>query len=176
MRNYISLLVLVLSLVLCVVHIAFWYPALPDLVPIHFDADGLPNPNSLTSRNTFVILFLGVHFLGSGFLVGIAFALKYLPKEMLNIPNKEYWLSDERCEETLEVNRIALFWIAIATNAFFVLIFELSALVGIEQRNSLGPGFVIGMVLYLGFVFGVCGYLMYRFRIPETDMDSVKSL
>lgn len=167
-----SFCVMLLSLIGAVVHAAWWYPSLPELVPSHFDANGIPNPNSMMSRSSFVIMFLGLQFFMTFMMAGIAIGLRYLPKELLNIPNKEYWLADERVEETFEINRITLYWIASATIALFVVVFQQSALVGIGQQNSLGLVFGIVLVAYLVFVFGVCGYLMYRFRIPKSETDS----
>ena len=100
MRN-ISLLVFIILLLLCIGHAAYYYPLLPDRVASHFGASGQPDAwsskESFVKIYFFVIAFIAVLFPGIGLILG------KIPASLINLPNKDHWLSPERREETIAV-------------------------------------------------------------------------
>jgi hypothetical protein len=77
-----------------------WSPAqLPERVATHFDGRGRPNGWMSRSSHLSFITVLGFAFPMS--IVGISFALRFMPTSLINIPHREYWLASERRTQTL---------------------------------------------------------------------------
>ncbi|HKV24537.1 MAG TPA: DUF1648 domain-containing protein [Candidatus Acidoferrum sp.] len=81
--------------------IYFWsnYAQLPQVVASHFDAHG--HPNGWQTKQMFFAFFLGA--VAIAWLVGfvIPSLIARMPAQMINLPNKQYWLAPERKGETL---------------------------------------------------------------------------
>ena len=81
--------------------IYFWsnYAQLPQLVASHFDAHG--HPNGWQTKPMFFAFFLGSILIA--WLVGflIPSLISRMPADLINLPNKQYWLAPERKADTL---------------------------------------------------------------------------
>ena len=77
----------------------FYYSSLPEIMASHFDGAG--NPNGWMSKSFFFI-FQGALLL---LIIGISLFLPKLiektPDRWVNLPNKDYWLAEERRAETI---------------------------------------------------------------------------
>lgn len=96
-------LILFLAVLAFVGHILFVYFGLPPNVASHFDGQG--NPNGWMSKSTFLLFELGVLVFVVGQFLLVPFFVGRLPPSLVNMPNRDYWLSDEHKEETLEIFR-----------------------------------------------------------------------
>lgn len=145
---------IVVAFVLTVAQIAVYGSKLPDPVASHFDHDG--NVNSSMSKNTFLVLQVGLQLLTAMTMIGIAKLLGKLPNSMINAPNKEYWLSVENRSKFLEINETVLVAIAAITALFLVAVFQLA----IQSNLNGGPlnatAFWIAITVYLGLIAGIC--------------------
>lgn len=74
--------------------LAYFYGALPDVVASHFGANGLAN--GYMPRGVFVAFYGGLVLFLLAVFGGIAVVLRSIPVELINLPNKDYWLSGER--------------------------------------------------------------------------------
>lgn len=88
-----------LLLFVCFSHAAYYYKQLPAQVPSHFAASG--HPDAWSGKDVFVGLY--VFTIG---ICGVAFGsigavIARLPVSLINLPNKNFWLADERKEETI---------------------------------------------------------------------------
>ncbi len=93
--------VLLLGLVLVsLVEAARQWNSAPSRVPSHFDAAG--RPNAWSSRDEFFMLQVGVTLGVAALFIGIPWLLKSTPTNLINLPNKGYWLAPERREETMD--------------------------------------------------------------------------
>jgi hypothetical protein len=73
---------------------------LPTIVASHFGPDG--NVNGFMSRRTYMAFMLGA-VVAIPMLVGLSGHLaRFLPLQLLNLPNKQYWLAPDRRAATLE--------------------------------------------------------------------------
>ena len=63
-----------------------YYRLLPDVVASHFDKHGLAN-GLQTKQMTDLFAFL---------VFGIPTIIAVMPRRLINLPNKEYWLSPEQ--------------------------------------------------------------------------------
>jgi hypothetical protein len=75
--------------------------ALPEHVASHFDAAG--NPTSFLPREDFR-RFLLIFTVGIPALVTFATAVlpRLVPRERINLPNKDYWLDPERADASVD--------------------------------------------------------------------------
>ena len=152
---------------ICVVQMVVWYRQLPDVVPSHFNAAG--QVDGEMGKTGFYALFVSMHLL---FLVGfplLALGLKKIPDSMINIPNKEYWLAPERREKSLSFNNTLLIAVGWMTSWLFIGIFQLSANVGIGQRDIINPEFYWLLGIYLLAIASVTIWVIMKFRLPASE-------
>jgi len=112
MRN-ISLIVFILILLLCLGQAAYYYPLLPDRVASHFGASG--RPDAWSSKESFVKIYLIVVAFIAVLFPGIGIIVRKIPANLMNLPNKDYWLSPERKQETVAVLSRQFLWFGSAT-------------------------------------------------------------
>src|SRR5215471_9733898 len=89
-------------LALTVLQSIYFYPQLPDTMSSHFDGSG--RPNGWSSKP----FFFGFYLMLVLFMFSISRAVPALIERkpsITNIPNKDYWLSSERLDGTLEFLR-----------------------------------------------------------------------
>jgi Protein of unknown function (DUF1648) len=90
---------------------AICYPRLPERMASHFAMDG--RPNGWQPKSAFTIFFFGA--LGIACVVSLAVPklLGSLPLDMINLPNKEYWLAPgtPRGLRSLLAGSNGLFWL-----------------------------------------------------------------
>ena len=102
----------------------FFWPQLPDKVASHFDAAG--QPDSWMSKTGFIATMLLVQVGIAAIMLGTGWLIKVLPASMINIPNREYWLADDRRERTFCDIESMLAWFAAGTTVFMLVIFYLT--------------------------------------------------
>lgn len=136
------------------------YPQLPERVASHFAANGRPN-GWQSKQDFFVIPCLAI--LVSAFVAFVLpRTLAFVPQELINLPNKSYWLAQERRAKTVRVMCAHMAWFS--CGLLFVLLYAISQAISANlptsgHFNSNGMWYVIG-----GFsLFGV-GLLVHMTR------------
>jgi uncharacterized membrane protein len=148
------------------------YPLLPARMASHFGPRGeVTNWQSKEQFFMTMAVVVGVSFVG-GFVVPLL--IGKMPASMINLPNKKYWLADERREETMRYLKMKMGWFG--CGVLFLLLFVTS-----EAMNANMPShgqFDIGATfgLLFGFVvfMGLWTILLLRHfnRVPEQTMGS----
>lgn len=160
---------------IAIVQLIYWYPILPDPLPVHFDGAG--RPDRMGSRAGMVGLNVGLQLL---FLVGfpvLGLLLPKFPDASINLPKKDYWLDESRRESTLDYFKSYLAWIGIATSWLMITLFHLTAMVAIQARTSISPEFWIVMVGYLVLVLGSCLVIWLRFNnVDASRLRAIESV
>lgn len=110
---------LLLLMALVVVQIAHYYPLVPDPMASHFVLDGYPN--GWSSRAAFFAIYLGSILLTAGVLFLLAGLLKRMPDRAVSLPNRDYWLSSDRRDQTLGYLQGMIAWCSIGVLLFLVL-------------------------------------------------------
>jgi len=137
----------------------------PARVPSHFDASG--RPNAWASRDEMFFLQVGVTLGLAALFIGIPRLLKSAPASMINLPNKGYWLSPERRDETMERLASSFEVFASATVLLLIAVFELTSLA--SRGGNLATEYFLPVLLsYLVFSAGWTVALIRAFaRVPN---------
>ena len=128
----------------------YFYPLLPDAVGSHFDAAGKVNGSS-TKFSYFIVYFVSL-LTTSSFMLVLPSILKYLPTSSINLPHREYWLSDNRREQTLNFFNGHMSWVGVATMTLMIAIFHLTFL---AERNTVVNN-ITANILYISADKGEC--------------------
>jgi uncharacterized membrane protein len=111
------------SLMLCITFILGTAQNLPPVVASHFNLSG--KPDASMSRDQFTNLFLAIMVLTSGLMALLPMLIAKLPPQMINIPNRMYWLSPDRIDETKQILQAYLLILASKLCCFMAVIFWL---------------------------------------------------
>ncbi len=160
MRN-LSRLLFIIALLLCIVQAAYYYPLLPDRVASHFGASG--RPDAWSSKDSFVKIYLVVVAFVAVLFSGIGSLLRRTPASLINLPNKDYWLSPERAEETIALLSRQFLWFGSATLLLLLDIFNQSFRVQLGRSQTLEHP-VVSLVVYIGFTVIWSIVLIAKFR------------
>lgn len=151
--------VLVVVLGLACVRYAMAASAMPPVVASHFGADG--KPNGWMSRDAFA--WFGIIPFGAVVLVSFVgqILVAVLPPNLINLPNKDYWLAPERKDETVRRFGAYIEWFGVAMTALLWLVyeqvFEANARQGPIHAHILNPALV-------GFFAFAIGWLVMFYR------------
>jgi uncharacterized membrane protein len=156
---------LFILIILCIVQAAYYYPRLPDSVASHFNASG--QPDSWSSKDSFVFTNLAMIAGISIVCLGIVSLLRRIPVSWINLPNKDYWLAPERKDDTLSTLSVQFGWLACATVALFIAMFQLTILANLSTDKTLGNTSWLFIGIYLAFTVIWIIRLLRRFgRVP----------
>jgi hypothetical protein len=99
---------------------------------------------------------------------GIPLLIRSLPMSMLNVPNKEFWMSPERREQTLAFFRSQFAWFGCVFLAFLLIVNELVfAANQTNPRQLNSTEFTAALIAFLLFVAVWTGRLIFYFSRTE---------
>lgn len=149
---------------LAVWHLVHYYPLMPERMASHFGAGG--KADGWSGKDEFFVLMGVMLTVMAGMFGGLALAIPALPVSLVNIPNREYYLSPENRERTYGIIVSFMLWFGAATTAFMILVADQTFHANLEEPHRLGDGFMIGLVAYLVFTVVATIVLILRFRKP----------
>ena len=165
MKSWALLATMVLLVFVGVGQLAFYYDQLPENVASHFNAQG--EADGYMSKSTHMVM-MGALLIGTpAFMFLIAWGLRFMPNDLINMPHKEYWLADERRLESLAVVATGLYSISIATQLLLLYINQLVTWENLGQGGMSGPYPWVALGVYLGYTIGFCIWLSRRFQLPD---------
>jgi len=115
-------LVFVLLALYAAIHFSYRYPQLPDVVASHFDVHGVAN--GWQTKSAFFRIFLTVSVLAAVIGFGIPRIIAAVPPQLVNLPNKRYWLAPEHLAETQEFLSRYFAWFGCAVFLIMILTFD----------------------------------------------------
>lgn len=127
----------------------YYFPTLPDKVASHFDGSG--SPNGWMSKTSFFALEVIILTMLVFEFMGLPYLIEKMPNSLVNIPNRNHWLSNERRAETFTFIRRYFDWFAVGSLGLFILINQLVYGANIERRNL--PSLEVWGILIVYFVF-----------------------
>ena len=150
-----------------VIRAMYWYPILPDRVAIHFGIDGMAN--NWSSKLDFILIIGGVMLFMMMIFFGLTLLLRKMPNTLINLPNKEYWLSPEKRSSTLDAIVLFLNEIGSRTLLLLAVIFELTCRTNASDTQQLdSQTFLIVLGMYLFGVVVPIVYFVKKFTKLET--------
>ncbi|MBN1296004.1 DUF1648 domain-containing protein [bacterium] len=154
-----------LTIILAVVSMHF----LPEQVATHFGAGG--HADGWGARESNAMMFAGIQtslFLLFAFL---PCAIRHIPGQWINIPNREYWLAAERREITqrmiaglLDVYGTGFF---VFMTGFFILVIRANLSTPVHLHE---PTLFILLGIFLVFTAGWVVAFYRKFRSPSPDV------
>lgn len=151
-------------LALGMAQLAVYYPQLPETMSVHFNKDGLAN--GWSSREVYFSIQIGLLVMLTG-IAAFAPLWSLRPGMKFRLPNREYWLAEERKEATMA-------WIENSYRKLFLLSMILMLLVSeqVLRANLSQPVrldstlFLIALGIYFLIIAGWLIRLFRRFRRP----------
>jgi hypothetical protein len=131
------------------------FERLPDPVASHFNGRGVAD--GWMARSNYLAFTVGLAIFLPGIVVGLCFALRYMPDSTINLPNRKYWLAPERRTQTKAHFFRQSWWFACLA-ILFVIGVHLTVVEAngqVPPRLSMplllvtGGGFLIGMVVWI---------------------------
>jgi uncharacterized membrane protein len=147
------------------IHAAAYYSALPEKMASHFGPSG--KADGWMSKPGFMTFYLVIVTSFSVLWAGIGWLLTKTPNDMINLPNKEYWLAPERRAQTIARMSRQMATFGIATIAFLMATIHSTFLANLRGGNELGGLFFVYFIGFLLFT-GIWTMQMLReSRVPE---------
>ncbi len=115
------------------IHFSAYYSQLPDVVASHFDGRGVAN--GWQTKPAFFKVFAAVSVLAAAVGFGIPRIIAAVPVELINLPNKRYWLAPEHREETLGFLRTYFAWFGCAVFLIVILTFDYAIQSNLHPEN-----------------------------------------
>lgn len=129
--------------------ILYYYPNLPDQMASHFNSSG--QPDSWMPKQNFLILevIILVLILAEFFLLPLL--LEKIPKSLVNLPNKDHWLSVENRPITFAAIRQYFEWFSVGLLFLFIAINEMVFRANLAKQPLTNSVWII-LVFFLVFV------------------------
>jgi uncharacterized membrane protein len=164
MKNRILLLLGLLAAAL--LQIGYYYQHLPERVASHFGADG--RPNDWMARWSFVAIYIGMMAFLTFIFIAVPKCIRTIPRGLINLPNKDYWLSPEHVDETIEIFGALMAEFGSATLLLLIVVFHLAFQANIEGGNLDTAVAWVSIGAYLMFSIFWTIRLYRAFRLPVT--------
>jgi uncharacterized membrane protein len=161
---WIALVVCILLLTAAVLHMAWYFPDLPERMASHFDIRGVAD--GFASKLDVVRVSMMMTFGVTGLLVLVGILIQCCPAALMNFPNKDYWLSPGESRRTRNWSTGHIFWMADATVVFFIGMNQAMFQANLGGPPRLGCGFFAWLGLYCAFMVAWCFLPFWRFRKP----------
>lgn len=151
-------------LVVFAIRLLWVLPLLPETVASHFDGAGRPNGHQ--SKLAFAVLCMAFSGGLFGMFALLPLALHRIPSSLLNLPNREYWLTPERKQAALERMSVYLDWFAFATLLVLVGASELAVEANLARAPLDNTAIWTLLGSYVAFTVAWSVLLLRAFAIP----------
>jgi uncharacterized membrane protein len=129
---------------------AYYAPRLPEVLASHFAANGAVN--GWQSKSAFFGVELVIVVLAAVVGFGIPRVIAAMPVSLINLPNKEFWFSAERRDETMVYMRTSAAWFGCALLAFLLFVMELAFRANLQTPPRFdNAAFLPALLAFIGF-------------------------
>ena len=154
------------------VHFSSYYSQLPDVVASHFNGRGVAN--GWQTKSAFFTVFIGVSVLSVVIGFGIPRIISAMPQQLINLPNKKYWLSPERLVETQAFLNNYFAWFGCAVFLVIIVTFDYAIQSNLHPENR--PDISHMWYILAGFLsFVVLSTIRMLAKFLRPPEDSLRS-
>jgi uncharacterized membrane protein len=149
-------------------HIAYYYPQLPERVASHFGPSGVAD--GYMHKSEFATFYVALVIIVAAILSGIGELVRHTPDDLINLPNKDYWLAPERHDATIAKINAQMASFGVATMALLLVIMHLAIVANLGETRppQLSLLFFPAFLAYIGYViFWTVGLLRRFNKVPE---------
>lgn len=143
----------------------YYYPQLPERIASHFGVGG--EPDGWMSKTAFYSFEIGLLVFVLGLFFCITRFLPKMPKELINLPNKDYWLAPERREKTFRIFRDKMEMFQIPLLALLVSVNQLVIRANLTREN-LSPASWLVIAAFLVYTIFWSVNLNQKFKVYES--------
>ncbi|MFM8573274.1 MAG: DUF1648 domain-containing protein [Pirellula sp.] len=141
-----------------------YWQRLPERVATHFDASG--KADGWMSRDGATLMMVGMQTVMPLLFVGIAYWIYFIPSHMINIPHREFWLHQERREETISFVARSTAFFSLGLSLFFMGMNYLTYRANLSGGDLNPVAFWVLLGSFLTFTAMWVTWLLVRFRVP----------
>ncbi len=166
-----SLLFVVLA-TYAAIHFSSYYSQLPEVVASHFNGRGVAN--GWQTKSAFFTVFVGVSVLAAVIGFGIPRIIAALPPQLINLPNKAYWLAPDHLDETMAFLNNHFAWFGCAAFVVIIVTFDYAIQSNLHPDNRPDPSRMWYLLAgFLVFVIVSTARIFLRFRrVPQQNVGS----
>lgn len=141
------------------------YASSPALVPLHFGRGGVPDrwgpPNELLAVHLGLIVF------GTALFVALPVLFRRVPPSMVNLPDKDYWLSPAHRDQAAQ--RLAVWADSVGISVNLLVIVLQLVLPSAPAVRSPSPLPLLVVAAFVLFSLGSCIWLVRALRRPSSE-------
>jgi len=154
------------------IHFPPYYFQLPEVVASHFNARGAAN--GWQTKPAFFAVFVGVSVLAAVIGFGIPRIISAMPPQLINLPNKQYWLAPDRLAETQGFLNNYFAWFGCAVFLVIILTFDYAIQSNLHPENR--PDISRMWYILVGFLVFVAVWIIRMLtRFLRTPQESLRS-
>lgn len=153
-----------MALVCLLAALVWTAPHLPARVASHFNAAGATD--GWMSRRAYLWTIGGTAVGMTALLLGIFFSMRYIPKSVINLPHRDYWLAPERRADTFAIIECFGLWMAVLQTLLVLGVHLLVVEANELQPPMLSPAAWWLMGGFLAATLGLVVALLRRFGRP----------
>ena len=156
---------LVLSCLTALVFAIHGFVVAPNVVPVHYGLNGLPDRWGPPLE--VLLVYLGIVGVGTAIWLGLPELFRRAPASMINLPHEQFWLSPERRDAATA--KLAT-WADTTGTAVNLLMLALQLVLAPGQDGSGSPSWVPALLTlaFLVFTLGSCIWLARSYRLPAS--------
>lgn len=145
-----SMIIMIISYLVSIIQSLYYLPRLPQNVAVHFGGTGAAN--NWGNRQFLITFDLAVITVIFAMFITITLLIKHISSEMINLPDKNYWLSGEKKEKTLTIIQNILSEFGLATIILLLIIFEIVYRTNVKNLDILLINPFIPLAFYVLYV------------------------
>jgi len=142
----------------------YYYPQMPEKMATHFDGAG--NANGWMGKTDFLMMFYGLMAFLTVIFVVMPRLIGMFPNSMINLPNKDYWLSPENRAKTMEMIQEHLMWMSVGVIALILGIGQLTFQANLKPVPKMADAAWILLIGFFIFMFFWLVKFFMAFRKP----------
>jgi uncharacterized membrane protein len=129
---------LFLVLAVCAsIYFSHYYPLLPRVIASHFDRHGFAN--GWQTKQRFFQFPTGMTLLSAFLVFAIPAIVSVMPRQLVNLPNKEYWLAPGQRTASMQFLSAWFAWFGCAVYAVIILTFDYAVQTNLHSPYGPNP-------------------------------------